>query len=103
MAKRVLTLFAPIAFMFGGCAANPAAGTAAHAGAYGVECPCCFTIIEFVRSNPPAPGATERVQCQRCCETLTFTVSPGSGAGQLMLATSHWPEPVPVDLAAPIR
>jgi hypothetical protein len=66
-------------------------------GPHGIECACCFTIVEYVRSTDrPAAGATVRVQCEQCCGTLTFTAA---ATGQLFVDTGSGE--VPCDLCVP--
>ncbi|MGE3171951.1 MAG: hypothetical protein AB7O97_04945 [Planctomycetota bacterium] len=99
-----------VALALTGCATNSAPEAETTAVELAVDCPCCFTIVEFVRSDPPRPGDSVEMQCPMCCETLTFT-TPGAGAThtaallrtQLQMSTSTWPQPMPVDLAAPMR
>jgi hypothetical protein len=90
---HVLALLAALAC--GGCA-GPA--PAAEPAPVGIDCACCFTIVEFVRSNPRPDAGRLQVQCEACCEVLTFTVS---AHGQLMVSRPGQPEPLPTDLCVP--
>src|SRR5262245_66326785 len=60
-----------------GCTAPAAdAPAAARPSPLAVGCPECFTIIECVRMGPMhQPLQRWQVQCERCCETLTFATT----------------------------
>ena len=97
MSTRVAPILAFLAVsILAGCSAGPAAPAPA---AHGIECACCFTIVEFVRSHDrPAPGHALQLECEQCCSTLTFTTSP---TGQLLVTPGTAAEPIPCDLCAP--
>jgi len=82
----------------GGCAASPVAEATATA-TYGIECPCCFTIVQSVRSGLLPVTEPLHVQCERCCRELVFVATPGGG---ILVATGDQ-APLPAELAAPAR
>ena len=96
MSTRVAPSLAFLAVsILAGCTSS---STSAAPAAHGIECACCFTIVEYVRSSErPEPGVQRQLQCEQCCATLTFTTSP---TGQLMVAAGS-AEPIPCDLCAP--
>ncbi len=99
------------ALLLAACAANESAPTAAPTAtqpmarhsrarpAADIECPMCFTIIEYMRTGPRHQSRERTVvQCEHCCETLVFV---DDGNGQLTVSTKAHPEPMPCDVCAP--
>ena len=89
------------ALLLAGCAAGTDTPPVAARAVQGVDCPACFTIIEYMRGSPreQAPDRVE-VRCELCCELLTFTTTAD---GQLLVSTTAHPEPMPCDVCAPAR
>lgn len=98
MRTRGLCLLASLAVLtFSGCAANAVPEPAGRA--FGVECPCCFTIVQSVRSGILPVQEHLHVQCERCCKELVFFATDD---GRVLLADGDQ-APVPAELAAPAR
>src|SRR5262245_22932395 len=98
MRIRGLALASLCVLTFGGCAANPLPESTA-AMPYGIECPCCFTIVQSVRSGLLPVTEPLHVQCERCCRDLVFVATP---TGQILVVTGDQ-APQPAELAAPAR
>jgi hypothetical protein len=79
--------------------ANEPAVASAQAG-FGIDCPCCFTIVECMRNGVGVEcDEVQTMRCERCCEQLTFTKGEG---GQLFVATKRAPSPMPVQVCMPM-
>ena len=96
MRKRPTFLAASLlALALAGCASTPteSSSTTAAPTAYGIDCPACFLLIECMRSGLGEDVRQKgSMQCERCCETLTFTTTPD---GQIWVATARMPQPMP--------
>lgn len=99
---KVLWLGAALALT--GCAASTETSTtmttaSAVPQTAPVDCPMCFTIIEYMRSGPRHDHREKVVvQCERCCERLEFTQDQ---AGCLYVSTNAHPDRLPCDVCAP--
>jgi hypothetical protein len=101
MAMRIRgsSLFACLCVLtFGGCAASEAPEATAT-GTYSIDCPCCFTIVQSVRSGLLPVTEPLHVQCERCCRELVFVATPAGG----ILVTTGDQAPQPAEFAAPAR
>ena len=95
--------FAVLAFALAACSASSDAvrGPAAAAtGALGIDCPCCFTIVECMRNGVGVEcEEAQTVRCERCCQQLTFTRGEG---GMLYVATDSAPAAMPAQACMPM-
>lgn len=102
MRKRSTFLAASLlATTLAGCASAPAETSQPTAtAAYGIDCPACFLLIECMRSGLGEDVRQKgSMQCERCCETLTFTTTQD---GQIWVATTRMPQPMPLQVCAPM-
>src|SRR5262249_59086460 len=101
--RAVALLFPALLFpalTLAGCAASSESTESTPPATYGIDCPECFTIIEFVRGSPRTPNDRLQMRCELCCEMLTFTTDSNGG---LTVATSSHQAPLPCELCAPAR
>lgn len=89
------------------CSTGPAPGAGAAAGAEPavvrpelVDCACCFTMVECMRSGLwQGNRNVESLQCEVCCDVWTFATDPD---GRVVASSKRRPEPVPVQFCAPM-
>ncbi len=92
-----------LALGFAACATS--SGTApvpavAAIRALGIDCPCCFTIVECMRNGVGVEGdVVQTVRCELCCEQLTFTKGE---RGMLFVATQCGMVPMPAQACMPM-
>ena len=102
MRKRLS--FLPVslfALALAGCASAPSEPESpTTVQAYGIDCPACFLLIECMRSGLGEDVRQKGVvQCERCCDTLTFTTTPD---GQIWVANARMSQPMPLQVCAPV-
>lgn len=101
--SAAISSFALLALAFAACSASSQAArvpAAAAAGALGIDCPCCFTIVECMRNGVGVEcEEVQTVRCERCCQQLTFTRGEG---GMLYVATESAPAAMPAQACMPM-